>query len=729
MANHNGTAYIAAAVRSVLRQTERALELIVSDDCSSDDSVARARQAAGDDPRLIIITSAKQTGPAAARNRALAAARGKWIAIVDSDDYIHPERLDKLIRYAAADGADIVADNLLTFYEGRELPPHLHLSGAPAPRWISAADYVRSNFKNGGRASFGYLKPLFRRLDANGAPARYDETLTIAEDFDLILRLQLAGARMRLYPDPLYFYRKHAHSISHRQSAASLEAILAANDKIAQANQSDAELQSAMRKQRAGLEATLAFSKLISVLKARDIGAAAKIAIARPAALLQLSQPISARLSPRRAPPARAIDTKPRIALISRQRIVGVTNGSSAYILAIADALKSAGYAVDFIGASPKIFGRWAGMRLRSDLAVFDRYLIHGGVRVGNLMLAKNPRALFASGLAVLDRILGKLGLSPGWSTYADYAQAAPATTADMLYVARHVAPNTRAVLCDYAFLAPMAPYALCPDAETLIIMHDLLTARVTEKTEGIPPEILNLKPAEEFHLLGLCDAVIAIQAEEAARVREEVPHVTTLVAPHGVPAAPAAQPGADDTLLFVGSGTMANVIGLTRFFEQSWPLIRAKRPNAELLVAGSASRALKSAPPGVRLLGVVRDLTPLYGDCGVVISPLYTGSGLKIKLIEALAAGKAVVGTSVTAQGVEDVVAGAMIIADDTAVFAAAVVALLTDQPRRAALGAEALACANANFSSAAAFRGLITHLRNADLSPRRIHFAPQSA
>ena len=104
MANYNGATHIAAAVRSVLRSTEKALELIVSDDGSSDDSVAIVRGIR--DARIVLLESERATGPAAARNRALAVARGAWIAIVDSDDFIHPERLERLLPCHGQKAAD-----------------------------------------------------------------------------------------------------------------------------------------------------------------------------------------------------------------------------------------------------------------------------------------------------------------------------------------------------------------------------------------------------------------------------------------------------------------------------------------------------------------------------------------------------------------------------------------------------------------------------------------------
>lgn len=714
MANLNGAAHIGAAVRSVLRQTERSLELIVSDDGSDDDSLARAEAAAAGDPRLTLLTSEKRrSGPAAARNRALARARGRWVAIVDNDDFIHPERLERLIDAAEADGADIAADDLLTFYDDVRRAPHPHLRGAMAraPTWVSAAAFERSNHLLRGGRVLGYLKPVLRNADLH-----YDESLRIAEDADLVLRLLAAGKRMRVYPELGYFYRKHGASISHRLDLAAIDAIEDASQRID--DRDDPALRRALAEGRAAAADARAFTKLIHAMKARDIGGALKAALSRPSALALLRHPIAARLRPRPRP--RAVEVERRVTLLSRQRIVGATNGSSAYVLALVGALANAGYAVDYIGASPKLFGRWAAMRLRPETRAFSRYLVHGGVRIGPFMVARNPTVWVASGIAVLEALLRKLGLPARFSKRAEYAQGAPATRADQLFVARAASPDAAAVLCDYCFLAPLAAYAMAPAAPSLSIMHDLMSARVTDAaTEAIPGAVAGLTAAAEFRLLGLTDAVIAIQQTEAASVAAALPDRRVILAPHAADIAPAPQAGTDDTLLFVGSNTPPNVVGLEWFFREVWPAIRAARPDAKLDVAGSVGRALSAAPDGVVLLGVVGDLAPLYRSAGVVISPLRTGSGLKIKLIEAMAAGKAAVGTSVTMQGVEAIVEGAAICEDDPKRFASAVIALLGDASRRRDLAAAARACAEAHFSAQACFAQIVDYVRGADAAP----------
>ncbi len=292
MANYNGAAHIGEAVRSVLGQTEAALELIVSDDCSSDDSLVCAKTAANNDPRLIILTHQAQTGPAGARNRALKLARGRWIAIVDNDDLIEPERLARLAASAQADGADIAADNLLVFYEGEKRPSHPHLPVRSTACWVDAAAYARSNILLGGGAQLGYLKPIFRRSSMSSA--LYDESLTIGEDSDLVLRLLIAGARMRLYPELGYRYRKHARSISHRLNAPAIDALLGALDRLAPGP--DAPLAHALARQRGALLNARAFSELVTALKARDFAAAWRVSLRRPGALLLLRDPLLARL-------------------------------------------------------------------------------------------------------------------------------------------------------------------------------------------------------------------------------------------------------------------------------------------------------------------------------------------------------------------------------------------------------------------------------------------------
>jgi succinoglycan biosynthesis protein ExoO len=252
-----------------------------------------------EDRRIRVVRSHHNGGPAAARNRALALAQGEWIAVMDSDDLMHADRLMTLVEMARRDNADMVADNVVEFDTSGSKPPRPLLSGqwAREPFWIEICRYIRLNNLYGRGPSLGYLKPLFRRSILTGPTAYYDETLKIAEDYDLVLRLLYAGKQMRVYPLPLYFYRRHSASISHRLNERALEALKAVDvrflGKISSENQSVAE---AAKRHMTSVETALTFEKLLNALKARNWSAAIGIALTNPRAAALLRLPLGVRL-------------------------------------------------------------------------------------------------------------------------------------------------------------------------------------------------------------------------------------------------------------------------------------------------------------------------------------------------------------------------------------------------------------------------------------------------
>ncbi|WP_170926456.1 glycosyltransferase family 2 protein [Devosia lucknowensis] len=285
MANFEAGDKIVHALRSVLAQTMSDLEIIVSDDCSGDDSVGHVRRFMDGDSRIRLVAADRNRGPAACRNRALDMARGQWIAIVDSDDIIHPERFERLIAAAGAAEADIIADDLLLFFEDGA-PPKLMLGeDASSPivvtpeRWILAGQ--------DGSPALGYLKPMIRR-DVLGA-LRYDEKLRIGEDYDLILRLLLAGQDMVVVPEPYYLYRRHSGSISHRLSVGDMAAMVERQDAlIAETASLAPEIADAFDRRRASLNAGLAYERLVESIKRRRPGQIIGRLFADPRQLRQL---------------------------------------------------------------------------------------------------------------------------------------------------------------------------------------------------------------------------------------------------------------------------------------------------------------------------------------------------------------------------------------------------------------------------------------------------------
>lgn len=284
MANYRGGATLARALESVLAQTMGNLEIIVADDASPDDSVSVVTAIMARDERVRLIASPQNGGPARTRNLALAQARGQWIAIVDSDDIVHPERLERLLAAAAHFKADIVADDLLHFHEDGS-PPTLLLADHDTPFPVSAEAWVTAGM-DGKLPALGYLKPLIR-AEALGL-LRYDETLRIGEDYDLLLRTLLAGASMWIVPAPWYLYRRHSGSISHRLSANDVDAMLANQAQLLAGIKPDASLARAFARRQDALQGALDFGRLVEAIKARSPGTVLKIIARRPALLRRL---------------------------------------------------------------------------------------------------------------------------------------------------------------------------------------------------------------------------------------------------------------------------------------------------------------------------------------------------------------------------------------------------------------------------------------------------------
>lgn len=193
-------------------------------------------------------------------------------------------------------------------------------------------------------------------------------------------------------------------------------------------------------------------------------------------------------------------------------------------------------------------------------------------------------------------------------------------------------------------------------------------------------------------------DFVIAIQPNEARLIAQQAPSRVFCV-----PYAPAEEASvesvAEDGVLFVGAGGAPNIGGLTWFIAEIWPLIRAERPDAALHVVGAVGTFVPHDAPGVYFHGAVPEVAPFYARARVVVVPLRMGSGLKIKLVEALGAGAACVTTGIGAQGMESGAGSAFLVEDDAPRFARAVIDLMGDAPRRTALRHAAIAFQRTHF------------------------------
>ncbi|WP_172293666.1 glycosyltransferase [Pseudoruegeria sp. HB172150] len=286
MAHRNGEHYLAEAIASVMAQTIEDLELILCDDGSTDSSVAVAKQIAERDPRLRVVTAAVSSGPATARNRGLSLARGQWIAVVDSDDLLHPDRLERLLARAEVLGADGIADDLIYFggETGRSLLGPMGLDG---PLELTPECLLKGGPRGAGPV-LGYLKPVIRREALAGM--FYRESLRIGEDFDLLLRIALSGAKMFAVPEPTYLYRRHASSISYRLAPMDVEAMIAAYNRIREDFRLSPELERAVEHRQSKLLSELEFARLVATAKEKKLGRASGQLLHSPELVVPLAR-------------------------------------------------------------------------------------------------------------------------------------------------------------------------------------------------------------------------------------------------------------------------------------------------------------------------------------------------------------------------------------------------------------------------------------------------------
>ncbi len=203
---------------------------------------------------------------------------------------------------------------------------------------------------------------------------------------------------------------------------------------------------------------------------------------------------------------------------------------------------------------------------------------------------------------------------------------------------------------------------------------------------------------------------VAALSAEDAADLAAAAPGLRPLVRPVGA-TPPAASPYSEaepGRLFFFGSAEhVPNHDAFAWLADELWPQIRAARPDASCAVATGVLPAplmAKLAAAGIKHLGFVQDINAEIRRAAVVLGPLRKGRGVRIKNVEALAAGRPLVTTPLGARGLDLRHDEHALLAADGPAFVAAVVALLADPSRAARLAVAGRAHLLARFTHAAA-------------------------
>jgi sugar transferase (PEP-CTERM/EpsH1 system associated) len=190
-------------------------------------------------------------------------------------------------------------------------------------------------------------------------------------------------------------------------------------------------------------------------------------------------------------------------------------------------------------------------------------------------------------------------------------------------------------------------------------------------------------------------DGAIAVSEIEAATIREMNPKLTVQVIENGVDLEyfrPSVAKADGHQLIFVGAmNWRPNQDAIQHFVHDIFPIIRKKMPDIEVAFVGQdPPPQIKKLGdfPGVKIVGQVEDVRPYVMKAAVYIVPLRIGGGTRLKIVEALAMGKAVVSTLVGAEGLLVTDGREILLADTPEQFATAVIRLLNDVDLRERLG-----------------------------------------
>ncbi len=256
-------------------------------------------------------------------------------------------------------------------------------------------------------------------------------------------------------------------------------------------------------------------------------------------------------------------------------------------------------------------------------------------------------------------------------------------------------------VQLEFSSMAQYAPLARRYGAKVVCTAHNLAFLAQLRRTQAEQQPRRKLRRwlgvlslwLYERRMLAMCDLVITHNQADKQALQRLLPALQVEYVPSGIDLArwqPNFDAHVEDRVLFVGNFQHPpNSEGALWLARRVWPLVIQERPQAQLILAGRGPtpeiQALSG--PSIHVTGTLDEMRPLYAQASVFVAPIFWGSGIRIKLLEALAAGIPIVSTQLAAEGLD--ISHSVLLAEHAPDFAAAIVRLLNDRSLRERLGA----------------------------------------
>lgn len=206
---YNAGAYLRPCLESIRRQSWENIEVLLINDGSTDGSLTVCEEFEAADPRFKVITQ-PNSGVSAARNRGLAAAKGKYIQFVDGDDKLTPDATELLAAAAEKKGADLVVAHFYRVVGER----HAQRGHIKKECYLNRADYAEQMRKAPANYYYGVLwNKLYHRSILERQEMRFDESMNWCEDFIFNLEYLRHCRLIAAIPRPVYYYYKREGSL------------------------------------------------------------------------------------------------------------------------------------------------------------------------------------------------------------------------------------------------------------------------------------------------------------------------------------------------------------------------------------------------------------------------------------------------------------------------------------------------------------------------------------
>lgn len=220
-----------------------------------------------------------------------------------------------------------------------------------------------------------------------------------------------------------------------------------------------------------------------------------------------------------------------------------------------------------------------------------------------------------------------------------------------------------------------------------------------------------------EIKSLESCDVVLAISREDEAVIKECAPSAKTIVVPAGMEISTEVSPTSHIDLFFIGSfDWLPNLQGMEWFFENVWQKLNRNFPALQFFIAGKKMpEAVKRFKSGnVIIADEVPDAKEFILQHGIMVVPLVSGSGIRIKIVEAMALGKTIIATTIAAEGLGLTDGENILMANNADEYVRQIGKCLNDPAFCRKVGQNAHRFAYENFQNKKIFEKLTSYYRN---------------